>query len=167
MPDPVDTLNVMVEAAVAIAGFTGVVVVFGRRATGDWSELDLFRIRNLLRTSFTVLFLSLTTLLLLHAGIASETTWRVGSALWSVSAVSQIIRIIRFHHTTGGDPENTSTMVIVLVVGAGLSLVILNLGNSLIFSQFWPFLAAQVFLFAAACFTFTLLLLPGRGGPAV
>ena len=86
MPDPVDTLILMVEAAVAIAGFTGVVVVFGRRSTGDWSKLELIRIRNLLGTSFSVLFLSLSTLLLLHTGIGPETTWRVGSALWSVSA---------------------------------------------------------------------------------
>jgi hypothetical protein len=36
VPDPVETLRLLVEAAVAIAGFSGVVVVFGQRLAGDY-----------------------------------------------------------------------------------------------------------------------------------
>ncbi len=37
VPDPNETLYLLVEAAVAIAGFSGVIVVFGRRSEGEWS----------------------------------------------------------------------------------------------------------------------------------
>ncbi|MCH7600462.1 MAG: hypothetical protein IH973_11955 [Myxococcales bacterium] len=166
MPDPVDTLSILVEAAVAIAGFSGVVVVFGRRATEEWSDLEMIRIRNLLATSFAVLFLSLVTLLLLHAGVAPETTWVIGSAIWSAFVAVQVTQLLRNLHTTTGDPQRTSTPVVALFIGVSLALVLLNLWNALAFRQFWPFLAAQIWLFAVACFTFTLLLLRGRGGQA-
>jgi hypothetical protein len=167
MPDPIGTLNILVEAAVAIAGFSGVVVVFGRRATGEWSPVERGRIRNLLVTSFTVLFLSLATLLLLHAGIASETTWRVGSAIWTVIAAHQVILVLRRYHTVRDDPQRASTVAVVLMTGVTLIIITLNIGNALALSQFWPFLTAQVWLFAVACHSFALLLLfQGRGRQA-
>jgi hypothetical protein len=58
-------------------------------------------------------------------------------------------------------------MVLVLIVGATLALVILNLANALALGEFWPFLAAQIWLFAIACLSFALLLLRRHGGPAV
>lgn len=158
MPDPVETLSILVEAAVAIAGFSGVVVVFGHRATGEWSRLERGRIRQLLVTSFTVLFLSLATLLLLHTGIAPETAWRVGSAIWLVIATHQVILVLRAIHTVRDDPQRASRAVIVLMIGVTLIVILLNIGNVLALRQFWPFLAAQIWLFAIACYMFALLL---------
>ena len=164
MPDPVETLRILVEASVAIAGFSGVVVVFGRRATGEWSELERTRIRNLLGTSFTVLFLSLVALLLLHSGIDPETTWRVGSSAWSVGATYNVILILRDRRSVRGDPQLISTISVALVIGATVIVVGLNLANALVLGWFWPFLTALIWLFAAACYTFALLLLPRRRG---
>jgi len=167
MPDPVETLRILVEASVAIAGFSGVVVVFGRRATEEWSELERSRIRNLLITSFTVLFLSLVALLLLHSGIDSETTWRVGSAAWSVSATYNLILVLRGHRSARGDPQRSSTTSVALVIGTTIIVVGLNLANALVLGRFWPFLTALIWLFAASCYTFArLLLLRRQGGQA-
>ena len=164
MPDPVETLRILVEASVAIAGFSGVVVVFGRRATGEWSELERTRIRNLLGTSFTVLFLSLVALLLLHSGIEPKTTWRVGSAAWSVSATYNLILVLRGHRSARGDPQRSSTISVVLMIGASVIVLGLNLANALVLGRFWPFLTALIWLFAGACYTFSRLLLLRRQG---
>ena len=168
MPDPVETLNLLVEAAVAVAGFSGVVIVFGRRATGEWSPIERRRFLNLLLTSFTVLFLSLLALVLLHAGTSPATTWRIGSGLWSVIAIQRIVVTIRnYVRTPREDPQRESVMVVTIAQGVSVIVVLLNLGNVLALKEFWPFLTAQVWFFAAACYFFTRLLLsPGRGGRA-
>ena len=85
----------LVEAAVAITGVSGVVVVFGRRAEGEWSQLERERLVNLLTTSFSVLFLSLAALVLLHAGTDPATTWRIGSAAWSILSVFEMVLTAR------------------------------------------------------------------------
>lgn len=109
-------------------------------------------------TSFTVLFLSLATLVLLHSGIAPETAWRAGSATWSVIAANELIRVLRGIHTTEADPQRASGLVIGLAVGVTLVVILLNIGNVVALGQFWPFLAAQAWLFAIACYTFAVLL---------
>ncbi len=95
MPDPVETLRILVEASVAMAGFSGVVVVFGRRAEREWSQIERARLANLLTTSFSVLFLSLTALVLLHAGTDPKITWRIGSATWSIIATYVVVLTAR------------------------------------------------------------------------
>ncbi len=37
MTDPVESLTVIIEVAIALAGFSGIADVFGRRASGEWS----------------------------------------------------------------------------------------------------------------------------------
>jgi len=168
MPDPVETLNLLVEAAVAVAGFSGVVIVFGRRATGEWSRIEHDRFLNLLMTSFMVLFLSLLALILLHAGTAPATTWRIGSGIWSVIAIQRIVATIRkYVSIPREDPQRVGVLVVAMLLGSSGIVVLLSIGNVFALKEFWPFLAAQVWLFAAACYFFTRLLLsPGRGGQA-
>jgi len=67
--DPIETLMLLVEAALAMAGFSGVVIVFGRRSTGVWPRVERTRFKNLLITSFSVLFLS-------SFGARSASRWR-------------------------------------------------------------------------------------------
>ncbi len=168
MPDPVETLIVLVEASVAIAGFSGVVIVFGRRATGEWSRIERARLRNLLWTSFMVLFLSLLTLVLLHAGTAPATTWRIGSGVWSIIAIQRIVVTIRAYvRIPREDPQSPGIMVATIILGGTVLVVLLSLGNVFALKEFWPFLAAQVWLFGMACYSFARLLFsPGRGGQA-
>lgn len=165
MPDPVETLGLLVEAAVAIAGFSGVVVVFGRRATGEWSGLERLRIGNLVSASFSVLFLSLAILLLLHIGIAAATTWRAGSAIWTAVAVRQLILVSRIYRTLQKDPQRPRVTMFSLQLSVASVVIALNVWNTLVLGRFWPFFAAQVFLFGVACYSFaSLLLIQGRAG---
>jgi hypothetical protein len=166
--DPVGTLMLLVESAVAVAGFSGVVIVFGRRATGEWTRVERARFKNLLLTSFSVLFLSLLALVLLHAGASPATTWRVGSGVWSAIAIQQIVVTIRnYVRIPREDPQRPGVAVPVIVLGVSVPVVVLSLGNVFALGEFWPFLAAQVWLFGMACYSFTRLLYSwGHEGPA-
>ena len=160
MPDPEATLGLLVEAAIAIAGFSGVVVVFGRRAAGQWSVVERTHILNLLANTSVVLFLSLVGLLLLHADIAAETTWRIGSALWSVIAGLGVIRGVRERRAWRTDPLRASaTANVALWVGVSI-VVVLSLVKALALGRFWPFLAAQMWCFVTAFYSFAVLIIP-------
>ena len=160
MPDPVATLMILVEASVAMAGFSGVVVVFGRRTEREWSQVEHARLTLLLTTSFTVLFLSLTALVLLHAGTSPAATWRIGSAAWSIIGTYQVLVAgRRSAQASRGDPELPNAAWIVLLLGLSGAFVLLSVANALTMSEFWPFFAALVWLFGLACYSFTRLIL--------
>ena len=164
MPDPVQTLMILVEASVAMAGFSGVVVVFGRRTEREWSQIERARLTNLLTTSFAVLFLPLAALVLLHAGTDPATTWRIGSATWSIISTSQIVLTARrFAQVSRDDPELPNAAWIVIILSLTGAFVLLSVANVVTIREFWPFLAALVWLFGLACYSFTrLLLVAGR-----
>lgn len=120
---------------------------------------------NLLTTSFTVLFLSLAALVLLHAGTDPKTTWRIGSATWSVISTYEIVQTIRrAARASRDDPELSNAAWIVLLLGPTGAFVLLSVANALTMREFWPFLAALVWLFGLACYSFTRLLLVARRG---
>lgn len=160
---PVATLGILVEASVAIAGFSGVVVVFGRREAQTWPPIDRGRFRVLLSTRFGVLFLSLVTLVLLHAGVGSATTWRIGSMLLALIAIHEVTsHFRRVSHVPSDEPQRPNTAILVILIGRTLTAFVLNLGNAFVLGEFWAFLAGQVWLFGLACYSFAQLLL-GQG----
>ena len=55
--EPGETLGIAAQIAVALAGFAGVVVVFGRVPAHEWSPIDKFRLRQLLTNSILPLVL--------------------------------------------------------------------------------------------------------------
>ena len=57
MPDP-DALRTFAELGIALAGFSGIVAVLGRRSQGQWSELERARLFALLSTSLGATFFS-------------------------------------------------------------------------------------------------------------
>jgi hypothetical protein len=78
-----DTLALLAEIAVALAGFSSIVVVFGGRAEGRWSEADLARLSVLVGGSLAVLFFALlpTAIRLLRGG--EPMAWAGSSALFA------------------------------------------------------------------------------------
>jgi hypothetical protein len=76
-----DLLQTVAEVSVAFAGFTGVVLAFGRRADRPWSPMDVYRFRVLLGASLQALLLSLIPFLLHYAGASERTTWAASSFL--------------------------------------------------------------------------------------
>jgi hypothetical protein len=79
-----DTLVLLAELAVAIAGFSGVVVALEARRVSEWSASRRFNLRVLLQVSALVVFFSILPLILERA-IAQPASWRV--ALWAYGLV--------------------------------------------------------------------------------
>ena len=153
------------EAAVALAGFSGVVVVFGRRSAGEWSELERTRLVNLLVSAFEVLFLSLGALLLLHAHVAPAITWRIGSGATLLLIAYQSIELVRRLRTISTDDPEVSGMGLRVFFASGhVVVVLLSLANVVVLEEFWPFLAALIWSLGLGCSAFArLLLFIGRG----
>jgi hypothetical protein len=76
-----EALLTLAELALGLAGFTGVIVVFGRDPKAPWHAVDAFRVARMLSASFGGLFFSLLPEGMLATGLSAVTTWRIGSAL--------------------------------------------------------------------------------------
>lgn len=74
-----ETLRTIAEVAIAIAGFTGVVVVFGSRARGDWTRVEANRLWLLLAQALIPALLSFLPLLLYSGGLESRAIWRISN----------------------------------------------------------------------------------------
>jgi hypothetical protein len=159
-----ETLRTLAEVAVALTGFTGIVAVLGRRAGGEWSPLELLRLRMLLETSLGVLFLSLLPVLLLTLRLSQETVWRVSNALQGVvhlgGALVLYLRVSRLAPSQWPSEERWLTAAL-----APVSLAILSVQSGAVFGllssyEFFVYLLGLVYLLALAALHFVLLLVP-------
>lgn len=160
-----ETLRTLAEVAVALTGFTGIVAVLGRRAGGEWSPLELLRLRMLLDTSLGVLFASLLPVLLLTLHPSRESLWRVSNSLQFLlhlgGAVVLYLRVSRLEASQWPPEERWLTAVF-----APISTVLLAaqagavLGRLPGYESFVYLLGLMYFLVLAALH-FVLLLVPG------
>ena len=82
-----DTLHTIAEIAVALAGFTGIVTVFGSRSAQSAPQ-DALRLRQLFRSSLSALFCSLAPILISMVNTDSQQVWKLSCAV--VAAVMAI-----------------------------------------------------------------------------
>ncbi len=66
----------MAEVGIALAGFTGLVVVLGRRAHGDWTPAERTQLAILLQTSLAAVFFALLPLLIPRLPFPETAAWR-------------------------------------------------------------------------------------------
>ena len=86
-----DALLTIAEVATAFAGFTGVVIVLGRRSAGTWSDAERSSIRILLEASIGVVFFALLpTVFVLN--LSTPTTWRLAAGLLTVYHLTILFR---------------------------------------------------------------------------
>ncbi len=141
--DITETLVGIAEIAVALAGFTGVVVVFGSRSHGSWHPGDRLRLGFLLEASLTAGGFALLTLVLLAVFPQSASTaWMTASALWALFMLWSLyssrhrIRDDLQKHT---DIDRFSNRFVFVVFSA---LIVAQIANVLVWQQFAPLLAA-------------------------
>ena len=77
----VDTLHTLAQIAIALIGFSGIVVVFGERTSARWTAEEALRLYALLAPSLTVLFCCFIPILLAALLDRPETVWRIANAL--------------------------------------------------------------------------------------
>ncbi len=154
----VELLIGIAEIAVALAGFTGVVVAFGSRGQGAWHPGDKLRLGFLLESSLTAAGFSLLALLVLYSTHSESTTWGVLSALWAIfmtgslwSAHKRIAQSSDSH----GDIDNVSNRITGVCFGV---LVIVQIINAAFLRELYPFLAAVMFNLVGSAMQFSRLI---------
>ena len=74
-----ESLTTIAEIGIALAGFSGLVVVL-RKNTGALNEIEKYRMSVLLATAFGAMFLALLPAALQQSGFADALLWRTSSA---------------------------------------------------------------------------------------
>jgi hypothetical protein len=161
-----ETLRTLAEVAVALTGFTGIVAVLGRRAGGEWTPLELLRLRMLLETSLAVLFLALLPLLLQALRPSEASLWRVGNGVQALvhagGAAVLSLRVSRLEPSQWPSEERWLTAAFApasLLVFAGQVAVALG---ALTRDGYFVYLLGLVYFVALAAVHFVLLLVPDR-----
>lgn len=78
--EAMDSLGTISELALALAGFSGIVMVFGRRKDTPIA-FEGYRIKMLLLASFGAMFLALTPMVFHHLGLTEPALWIVSNLL--------------------------------------------------------------------------------------
>ncbi len=140
-----DALTTVAEIAIAIAGFSGVAAVLGRRSDGEWAPLDVLRLRVLLLTSFAIVILCFLPIILISASIAPKMAWTLSSGTWMVwfgttiaFGIPDARRIAKF---TGEPIERRYAALIGSLAVGDFTLHALNV---VVFQEAWPYLAGLV-----------------------
>ena len=146
------------EIAVALAGFSGVVVVFGSRSQGHWRAGDRLRLSFLLEASLTAGGFALAALVLVSIVETEQTAWAAASGLWALfmplSLYSSRRRIIDNRERHG----DIDTFANRLVFGVFATLVLVQVANVFLWRQFAPVLAALCVNIVGAAMQFARLI---------
>ena len=113
-----DSLFVLAEVSIGLAGFTGITAALYAR--GTWHPHDRWRAVSLLVMSFGALAFALIPYGLLSIGVPDPAVWRISSAAFVVYTVIGGLAAVRFHPP--GASSVSSYRVIGLIIWAVSSL---------------------------------------------
>jgi hypothetical protein len=155
-----DVLGLLAEIAVAIAGFSSVVVVFGGRAEGRWSGADRTRLSVLIGGSLSVLFFALLPSVVRLLRGADNAAWGASSALFAVFIVAYTLWVgPQMRGLVGNQPgalnPNVARLGLLLMVVA-LVLQVLNLTGPF-HAEPGPYVAGLVLLLMLSAIQFVRL----------
>ena len=89
-----DILQMVSAAAVALAGFSGVVAVLGRRVSGDWTSQELLQLRTLVEPSLIALFGSFIPGIVQLVSSSESLTWRLSNGVLGLLGVAGVAAFI-------------------------------------------------------------------------
>ena len=148
----------LTEIAVALAGFTGVVVVFGSHSTGSWLPGDRLRLGFLLEASLTAGGFALLALVLYSSMQNARNAWALVSGLWALYMVYSLYashRRIRENLEHHQDIDITANHIVFALFSI---LIALQLINVVLWREFAPVLAALVLNLVGAAMQFARLI---------
>jgi hypothetical protein len=160
--DQTQSLIGVAEIAIALAGFSGVVVVF-RRSKDPWLPEDRFRLTMLILISFSTAAFAFLPLVLWEIAGTEHNVWRASSALWSI----YMIWLIGWARSVDArlraeDPamrERVPPLLLnVLLYGITPFFVVLSLANTALWGAFTAYLAVLVWGLAASGIQFARIL---------
>ncbi len=158
--DPHDILTTMAEIAIALAGFSGIVAVLGRHASGSWSEEDRLRLGILLQTSFGAVCWSLAPLLLFSAEASPQLTWLLTSGGYAAYLTgSMAYRVYRVRAVARAHPEiPIDRGYAALMFFGGFAVVALAVANAWSLQTLWPHAVCVLFSLIVGFIQFVRLL---------
>jgi hypothetical protein len=157
-----DVLQTIAEVSIGFAGFTSVVAVLGRRATGEWTAIDRFRLSQMLATSLAALLLSLLPLVLAQLGFSERSSWGAASAILAAYtihlATSSRRRIRQLPAEDQAQIVRPLLWSIQLVVAAVVGCLLVNAAGLFFRQESGPYLVGLYLLLGLSAFQFTRLL---------
>lgn len=165
MIDPGEALGTSAQVAVTLAGFAGVVVVFGKRTVHEWSQVDKFRLRLLLTFSALPLAFAVIGMLFLATSMPDPVVWQWCSVVVFLLLLGIAVGLARtFTAFARHDLENAGASRSIFYGGmiAGFAMTLLQLFNVFVWCDFWPFFAAIVLSILASTLQFVRLILNRR-----
>ena len=148
-----------VQVAVAISGFSGIVVSLGKRGRGEWSYHERQLLYTLLGTSGGCALLSALPLVLASTGIAEPTVWSASSGC---SVVLQLGLMVARARQVVRDADTLARERWMVAGGfaGGVVCVALQLVNCVWLGVAWPHLAAITWHLALSFIVFVRLVQP-------
>ena len=144
-----EVLDSILEVGIGIAGFSGVIIAFGR---GQWSSRVMLLLPTLLDLAFVVIVLAFVPMILLSAKIPHALIWQITSGFTAMYiAVIVPYRLARMKQL-GLVPSNRGLALLVNAFIFGLSL-----SNLLWLRSEWPHLVALVSMLVLAFGVFSFL----------
>ncbi len=105
-----DILTTIAEVAIAIAGFSSIIVALSPRPIGEWSPVERFNFRALLQVAAVVVFFSLIPLVI-HRFLSFDVAWRVALLLYGVVHLADVSTFLfRFPEHLPTVPKITSVI---------------------------------------------------------
>jgi len=146
------------ELAIALAGFTGIVVAFSSNNAKHWLTSDRLRLSFLLESSLTAAGFSLLALLGLSAVEDKTQLWAALGALWAVCAAISLLsahfRMKRLDSVKLAQNKWTNRIITV----AFLVMISLQIANLFLWQQMSVFLGALMLNLAGAAMQFVALI---------
>jgi hypothetical protein len=136
--ESVELLTAMIEASVALLGFSGLVIALGRRSSGEWSPVEKLRLRLLLGVGVILLGCTLLALILLSAGLSDAVAWTFSSVAWVALVLPFTVwAFSRAPRVAEGDTVMSMYRVVVGAVVAATAAI--QAANAIVLQELWPF----------------------------
>ena len=133
--DHTEVLVGIAEIAIALAGFSGVVVVFGSRSSGQWDPSDRLRLAFLLEASFSAGGFALATIALLSLPIVPDLVWAIVSGSWGTFMCGSLYSSSKRMRING---TSVDAMFNRIVFGAFAIVIVLQFVNVALWHAFTP-----------------------------
>jgi hypothetical protein len=139
--DQVEILTAIIEASIALLGFSGLVIVLGRHASGEWLPIEKLRLSMLLGSGVILLACTLLGLTLLSAGLSHFAVWSLSGLAWTVLVVPFTAWGIIRGYRMADDPTVGLTYRVV-AGGVMAATAAIQVANAASLQEFWPFFTA-------------------------
>jgi len=157
-----EVLLTLGEVAIAVAGFSSIVAVFGRRTERPWSPVESFRLATLIANAVGPALLAFVPFALLNLHLSPRTVWGLSSAALVAFVVAQTFWVFskgRQRFSESGEPIR----LWVAVSANSLSLIavvlqILNIIGLWFHRELGPFLMGLLLILCIAVIQFCVLI---------